>query len=65
LLIVLGGTVQTWFPRNSRKYSCSDVANLELGARSICAWGWVDAFGGQLDWFSGAEDISGAPKMRL
>ena len=36
-----------------------------LGARSICAWGWVDTFGVQLDWFSGAKDISGPPKMRL
>ena len=38
---------------------------LALGGWSICAWGWVDTFGGQLNWFSGAEDVSGAPKMRF
>ena len=53
------------YPLNSRKYSSFEAAMVVLGARSICAWGWVDTFGVQLDWFSGAKDISGPPKMRL
>ena len=36
-----------------------------LGARWICAWGWIDTFVAQLDGLSGAKDISGPPKMRL
>jgi hypothetical protein len=64
-LLYSGEAVQTSASRNLRKYFRSDAAMVVLGARSICAWGWVDTFVVQLDGFPGAEDISGPPKMRL
>jgi hypothetical protein len=65
LLIVLVEAVQTSASRNLRKYFRSDAAMVVLGARSICAWGWIGTFVVQLDGFPGAKDISGPPKMRL